>query len=46
MVWVVGKELALGTGVGENCSSGMDGSETMTRRYLGLGSVYYFRGFR
>ena len=29
MVRVVGKEGALGTGVGGNCSSGMDGSETI-----------------
>ena len=42
--WV--KEGASGTGVGGNCSSGMDGSETMTRRYLGRGSVYYSGGFR
>ena len=39
MVWV-GKEGALGTGVGGNCSSGMDGAETITRRYPGRGSVY------
>ena len=30
MVRVVGKEGALGAGVGGNCSSGMDGSETIT----------------
>ena len=42
--WV--KEGALGTGVGGNCSSGMDGSETITRRYPGRGSVYYSGGFR
>ena len=28
------------------CSSGMDGSETITRRYPGRGSVYYSGGFR
>ena len=39
MVWVAGKEGALGAGVGGNCSSDMDGSETITRRYPGLGSV-------
>ena len=32
MVRVVGKEGALGAGVGGNCSSGMDGSKTITRR--------------
>ena len=41
MVRVVGK-----AGVGGNCSSGMDGSKTITRRYPGRGSVYYFGGFR
>ena len=46
MVRVVGKEGALGTGVGGNCSSGMDGSETITRRYPGRGRVYYSGGFR
>ena len=39
MVRVVGKERALGTGVGGNCSSDMDVSETITRRYPGRGSV-------
>ena len=34
---VVGKEGALGAGVGGNCSSGMDGSGTITRRYAGRG---------
>ena len=29
MVRVVGKEGALGAGVGGNCSSGMDGSKTI-----------------
>ena len=43
---VVGKEGALGTGVGGNCSSGMDGSKKLTRRYLGRGGVYYSGGFR
>ena len=46
MVRVVGKEGALGTGVGRNCSSGMDGSETITGRYPGRGNVYYSGGFR
>ena len=41
--WV--KEGALGTGVGGNCSSGMDGSETIARRYPGRGSVDYSGGF-
>ena len=45
MVRVVGKE-ALRTGVGGNCSSGMDGCETITRRYQGRGSIYYSGGFR
>ena len=40
------KEGALGTGVGGNYSSGMDGSETITRRYPRRGSVYYSGGFR
>ena len=40
------KKGALGTGVGGNCSSGMDGSETITRRYPGRGSVCYSGGFR
>ena len=46
MVRVVGKEGALGARVGGNCSSGMDGSKTITRRYPGRGSVYYSGGFR
>ena len=46
MVWVVGKEGALGTGVGGNCSSGMDGSETITRRFPGRRSGYHSGGFR
>ena len=46
MVRVVGKEGALGAGVGGNCSSGMDGSETITRRYPGRGSVYYYSVWR
>ena len=44
MVRVVGKEGALGAGVGGNCSSGMDGSETITRRYPRRGSVYSIVG--
>ena len=37
----------MGAGVGGNCSSGMDGSKTTTRRYPGRGSVYYlYRGTR
>ena len=46
MVRVVGKEGALGAGVGENCSRGMDGSKTITRRYPGRGRFYYSGGFR
>ena len=46
MVWVVGNGEALGAGVGGNCSSGMDGSKTITRRYPGRGNVYYSGGFR
>ena len=46
MVWVVGKEGALGTGLGGNCSSGMEGSKKITKRYPGRGSVYYSAGFR
>ena len=42
---VVGKEGALGAGVVGNCSSGMDGSETIPRRYPVRGSVYYSGGF-
>ena len=45
MVRVVGKEGVLGAGVGGNRSSGMDGSKTITKRYLGRGSVYYTGGF-
>ena len=41
-----GKEGALGAGLGGNCSSGMDGSETITTRYPGRGSVFYSGGFR
>ena len=37
MVRVVGKEGALGAGVGVNCSSGMDGSKKITKRYSGRG---------
>ena len=33
----VGKEGALGAGVGGNCSSGMDGSKTISNRYPGRG---------
>ena len=46
MVRVVRKEGVLGAGVGGNCSSGTDGSKTITRRCLGRGSVYYSGGFR
>ena len=42
--WV--REGTLGTRVGGDCSSGMDGSETITRRYPGRRSVYYSGGFR
>ena len=45
MVRVVGKDRALGAGVGGKCSS-MDGSKTITRRYPGRGSVYFSGGFR
>ena len=44
LVRVVGKEGALGTGVGGNCSSGMDGCEKITRQYPGRGSLYYSGG--
>ena len=37
MVRVVGKERALGAGVGGNCSSGMDGFKTITKRDPGRG---------
>ena len=37
MVRVVGKEGALGAGVGGNCGSGMDGSKKTTKRYPGRG---------
>ena len=46
MVRVVGKEGASGAGVGGNCSSGMGGSRTITRRYPGRGSVCYSGRFR
>ena len=46
MVRGVGKEGALGAGMGGNCGSGMDGSKTITRRYPGRGSVYYSGGLR
>ena len=46
MVRVVGKEGALGEVVGVNCSSGMDGSKTITRRYPERGSAYFSGGFR
>ena len=46
MVRVVGKEGALGAGVCGNCSSGMNGSKKIMRRYPGGGSVYYSGGFR
>ena len=47
MFWVVGKEGALGAGVGVggNCRGGMDGAKTIMRRYPGRGSVYYSGGF-
>ena len=44
MVRVVGKEGALGAGVGGNCSSGMDGSKMITKRHAGRRSVYYSVG--
>ena len=40
------KEGALGSGVGGNCSSSINGSKKITRRYPGRGSVYYSGGFR
>ena len=46
MVRVAVQEEALGAGVGGNCSSGMDGSKKITRRYPGRGRVYYSGGFR
>ena len=46
MVRVVEKEGALGAGVGGNCRSGMDGSNTIMRRHPGRGSVCYSGGFR
>ena len=36
----------VGGGGGWECSSSMDGSKTITRRYPGRGSVYFFGGFR
>ena len=42
MVRVVGKEGALGAGVGGNCSSGMDGFETIARRYPGVPRLVWF----
>ena len=42
MVRVVGKEGALGAGVGGNCSSGMDGSKKITKRYPGRGKCLLF----
>ena len=42
MVRVVGKEGALAVGLGGNRSSGMDGSETITRRYPGRESDFYY----
>ena len=35
-----------GIAAGGNCSSGMDGSKKIIRRYPGRGSVYYSGGFR
>ena len=46
MVRVVVMEGALGAGVGANCSSGMDGSETITTGFSRGGSDYYSGGFR
>ena len=46
MVLVVWKEGALGAGVGVNCSSGIDGSKTITRRYPERGSAFFSGGFR
>ena len=46
MVQVVGKEGALGAGVGGTCSSGMDVSETIIRCYPARRRVYYSGGFR
>ena len=46
MVRVVGKEGALGAGVGGKCCSSMDGSKTIRRRYSGPGSVHISGGFR
>ena len=43
---VGGKGGGVGGGGGGNCSSGMDGSKTIKRRYPGRGSVYYSSGFR
>ena len=40
MVRVVGKTGAFGAGVGGNCSSGMDGSKTITKRYSGRGKCF------
>ena len=45
MVRVVAKEAALGAEVGGNCSRGMDGSETISRRYPGRESVYFLADF-
>ena len=45
MVRVVGKEEALGAGVGGNCSSGTDGSEKITKRYPGSGSFFTLADF-
>ena len=36
----------LGAGVDGNCSSGIDASKKIRRRYPGSGSVYYSSGFR
>ena len=46
MVRVAGNEGALGAGVGGNRSSGMDGSNKITKRYSERGSVYYSGRFR
>ena len=46
MVRVVEKKGALGSGMDGNCSSGVDGSKKIVRRYPGRGSVYYSGRFR
>ena len=46
MVRVVRKEGALRAGVRGNCSSGMDGSNPITRRYPERGSANFSGRFR